>query len=285
MGLIGEAWSSAPSCWKRDRRHLWRRSGWSPRDTSGSGGGWQQQLFAAHDRRDRRAGASCACSRSIWSRGPIGEWRVLADRVRLPVGIGYALENRLAMSRATGGLLASSARGRRRSSTTRFARASPPIASGPIRDRFADAGAFQPVLSRTGAPCANLGFSLVEGRDLIVHDGSSSSARSRALSGSTALWRRLDSRQIDPLTFDTSRASACPIRLCGGAGPGPGQLAGRRRGQSRRCRRSCRDWRNRAGRAAQLPNVATWWCGGDAERRYVLHNLDKWSSVRRSAIR
>ena len=32
---------------------------------------------------------------------------VLADRVRLPVGLGYALENRMALGRATGGLLAS----------------------------------------------------------------------------------------------------------------------------------------------------------------------------------
>src|SRR3546814_3916614 len=39
------------------------------------------------------------------ARGPDGEWHVLADRVRTPVGVGYALENRLALSRATGDLL------------------------------------------------------------------------------------------------------------------------------------------------------------------------------------
>jgi hypothetical protein len=39
------------------------------------------------------------------TRGPDGQWCVLAHRVRLASGIGYALENRLALSRATGTLL------------------------------------------------------------------------------------------------------------------------------------------------------------------------------------
>jgi uncharacterized circularly permuted ATP-grasp superfamily protein len=39
------------------------------------------------------------------TRGPDGQWCVLSDRVRLASGIGYALENRLAFSRATGSLL------------------------------------------------------------------------------------------------------------------------------------------------------------------------------------
>ena len=39
------------------------------------------------------------------ARGPDGQWRVLADRTRLATGIGYALENRLALSRTTGSLL------------------------------------------------------------------------------------------------------------------------------------------------------------------------------------
>ena len=37
-------------------------------------------------------------------RGPVGEWRVLADHLRAPAGAGYALENRLAISRTLGGL-------------------------------------------------------------------------------------------------------------------------------------------------------------------------------------
>ena len=37
-------------------------------------------------------------------RGPTGEWRVLADHLRAPVGAGYALENRLAVARSLGGL-------------------------------------------------------------------------------------------------------------------------------------------------------------------------------------
>lgn len=36
------------------------------------------------------------------ARGPDGEWRVLADHLRNPAGAGYALENRLAVSRTLG---------------------------------------------------------------------------------------------------------------------------------------------------------------------------------------
>ena len=39
------------------------------------------------------------------ARGPDGEWRVLADHARAPSGAGYALENRLALSRVMGDLL------------------------------------------------------------------------------------------------------------------------------------------------------------------------------------
>ncbi len=39
-------------------------------------------------------------------RSPSGEWRVLADHLRAPTGAGYALENRLAVSRTLGGLQA-----------------------------------------------------------------------------------------------------------------------------------------------------------------------------------
>jgi uncharacterized circularly permuted ATP-grasp superfamily protein len=44
------------------------------------------------------------------ARGPRGQWRVLGDRLRLANGIGYALENRLALSRGTGSLLSTSTR-------------------------------------------------------------------------------------------------------------------------------------------------------------------------------
>ena len=105
-------------------------------------------------------------------RGPDGEWRVLADRVRTPVGVGYALENRLALSRATGDLLGAMNTRRlapffadlRRGLAVDCQRADPRI--GLLTPgRFNQSYAEQAHLARY------LGLMLVEGDDLIVSDG------------------------------------------------------------------------------------------------------------------
>jgi hypothetical protein len=98
----------------------------------------------------RAAGRISMSMRSIW-RGPRGQWRVLGDRLRLANGIGYALENRLALSRVTGGLLT---RAPWRSSFPICAGALPANASARTRASPCSPRPLQPVLSRTGAPGA-----------------------------------------------------------------------------------------------------------------------------------
>ena len=48
----------------------------------------------------RRAGAGCSLYAADIGRGPDGRWWVLGDRAQAPSGAGYALENRLVVSRA-----------------------------------------------------------------------------------------------------------------------------------------------------------------------------------------
>lgn len=122
-----------------------------------------------------------------------------------------------------------------------------------------------------------LGFSLVEGRDLIVNDGRLYVRTIAGLKRIDALWRWMHSRQLDPLNFDTKSrigvpnlVSAAEQGLVLANWPGVGVVESRampaflpRLAQSV------------LGEPLKLPNAATWWCGSDAERRYVLDNLDK----------
>ncbi len=105
-------------------------------------------------------------------RGPDGRWWVLGDRTQAPSGAGYALENRLVMARAMPA-------GYRRMNVERLApffrsfrstlsdaaeRSQPRIClltPGPYSETYFE----QAYLARY------LGFLLVEGDDLVVHDG------------------------------------------------------------------------------------------------------------------
>jgi uncharacterized circularly permuted ATP-grasp superfamily protein len=107
--------------------------------------------------------------RSIW-RGPRGQWRVLGDRLRLANGIGYALENRLALSRVTGGLLTEIARAAWRSSFPICAGALPANASARTRASPCSPGRFNQSYPEQAHLARYLGFPLVEGRDLTVSD-------------------------------------------------------------------------------------------------------------------
>ncbi len=212
------------------------------------------------------------------ARGPNGEWRVLADRVRLAVGIGYALENRLALARATGGVLAAAGARRqaeffdalRQGIAADCARADPRIALL-TPGRFNQSDPEQAHLAR------HLGFSLVEGRDLVVRDGQLFVRTIAGLKRIDALWRWINSRDIDPLNFDTRSRIGVPGLL---SACESGQLAVANwmgsgvvesRAMSAFLPRLCQ---HLLGEPLALPNAATWWCGGPEERDYVLDHLD-----------
>jgi len=207
------------------------------------------------------------------ARGPEGEWRVLADRVRTPVGVGYALENRLALSRATGDLLGALNVRRlapflsdlRRGLAADCERSDPRI--GLLSPgRFNQSYAEQAHLARY------LGLLLVEGEDLIVSDGQLFVRTIQGLKRVDGLWRWMDSRFIDPLAFDAESRIGVPdlFDACVKGGlmlanwPGVGVIESRAMaaflpGLAREM----------LGADLILPNIATWWCGQSAERAHV----------------
>ena len=105
-------------------------------------------------------------------RGPDGRWWVLGDRAQAPSGAGYALENRLVMSRALPTAyrsmnverVAPFFRALRASLAEAAERSQPRIClltPGPYSETYFE----QAYLARY------LGFLLVEGDDLVVHEG------------------------------------------------------------------------------------------------------------------
>jgi len=211
------------------------------------------------------------------ARGPTGEWRVLSDRVRFPVGMGYALENRLAIGRATGGLMASVGVRQqggffdafRQGIAASCERADPRMA-------LLTPGRFNQSYPEQAHLARHLGFSLVEGRDLTVREGKLFVRTIAGLKRIDALWRWIGTRDIDPMSFDARSQIGVP-NLITAAGEGlvlanwPGAGVVESRAMPAFLPRLARSM---LGEPLKLPNAATWWCGGEQERAHVLANLD-----------
>lgn len=212
------------------------------------------------------------------ARGPGGAWRVLADRVRLPLGIGYALENRIATGRASGTLLADiNARrildfynGLRAGIAASCRRADPRIG-------LLTPGRFNQSYPEQAHLARHLGFALVEGRDLVEHEGRLYIRTIAGLKRIDALWRWINARDIDPLAFDARSRIGVPNLLMACASgelamanwPGAGVMEARAMSAflPALCRRLM-------GEPLRMPNAATWWCGQPRERSHVLARLD-----------
>ncbi len=211
-------------------------------------------------------------------RGPNGEWRVLADHTRTPTGAGYALENRLAMSRVLPGLQA-------RLNIERLAPFFADVRAGiAASSRRADPrigiltpGRFNQSYAEQAHLARYLGMLLVEGEDLAVHDDHLYLRTIEGMKRVDALWRRIDPRLIDPLAFDSrSRIGVPGLIDAMGAGnvvianaPGAGVLESPAFAAFLP-RLSMR----LTGEDLRMPNIATWWCGQDSERDNVIASLD-----------
>ncbi|NPD14325.1 hypothetical protein HOY34_03810 [Xinfangfangia sp. D13-10-4-6] len=212
-------------------------------------------------------------------RGPDGQWWVLADRTEAPSGAGYALETRVATTRAFGPqLLGQNLFGQQVHRLAGFFR--------DFRDHLLamrhDPGALVAIL--TPGPwnetwyeqawlARYLGISLVQGEDLTVENGRIMLRTVSGLQPIDVLWRRLDGSFADPLELDPDSRLGTPglvsVLRQGGLSmvnpPGSGVLE----------TRAMMAFLPRlapllTGEKLALPNIATWWCGGEAERAAVM---------------
>ena len=212
-------------------------------------------------------------------RGPDGRWWVLSDRTQAPSGAGYALENRLALTRA----LPDVSRALRMHRVAAFFQALRTsllkldrtgegriglLTPGPLNETYFE----HALLARY------LGFLLVEGEDLTVRGDALHVRTVAGLRRIDVLLRRLDADFADPLELNARSRLGVPglvqaartggVALANALGSGlveaPALLAFLPRLAQRLI-----------GGPLKLPHVATWWCGQEAERAQVLEHLDE----------
>lgn len=211
-------------------------------------------------------------------RGPDGRWWVLGDRTQAPSGMGYALENRLVLSRAFTDLYKSmnvervapffeAFRDSLRASADRDEPRVGLLSPGPFSETYFE----HATLARY------LGFLLVEGDDLAVSGDRVHIRTVAGLKRLDVLLRRVDANSLDPLELDASSQLGVPglidvVRKNGvvvANMPGSGVMEARALlgflpSLSRKL----------LGEPLKMPHIATWWCGQKSAREEVLARLD-----------
>jgi uncharacterized circularly permuted ATP-grasp superfamily protein len=215
------------------------------------------------------------------ARGPDGRVRVLSDRTQAPSGAGYALQNRIVMSRVLPSLYRDShvhrlslffqnlraslaAISPRRHVEPRVVLLTP----GPLNEAY-----FEHTYL-----ASYLGYTLARGTDLTVRDGQVWLRAVRRLEPVDVILRRVDDHYCDPLElYPDSRLGI------------PGLTEAVRRGTVAVANPlDASVLENPAlnaflpaiakhffGGELQLQSVPTWWCGDPAGREHVLANIDR----------
>lgn len=211
-------------------------------------------------------------------RGPDGSWWVLGDRTQAPSGAGFALENRVATTRALSDVNA----GLNIHRLAAFFRDFRNTLFGQAEKDGGRVGILTPgQLNETYFEHAYiaryLGLMLLEGEDLVVENGKVMVRTVAGLMPVNVLWRRMDASFVDPLELRYDSHIGTPgmvealrsgsISMINAMGTGileTRAFAAFMPGLSKHL----------LGEALELPEMATWWCGQRAEREYVLDNFD-----------
>jgi uncharacterized circularly permuted ATP-grasp superfamily protein/uncharacterized alpha-E superfamily protein len=215
------------------------------------------------------------------ARSPDGQWWALADRTQAPSGAGYALENRIVISRSLPETfrdcqvqrLASFFRAEREALMTLAPhhRDQPKVVlltPGPYNETYFE----HAYLARY------LGFTLVEGGDLTVRDRRVFIKTLDGLEPVDVIFRRLDDSFCDPLELGSDSslgaaglveaARAGNVTIANALGSGVIETAAIMAFLPDLCR-------HLLGEELILRSAATWWCGQPKELQYVLDHLDQ----------
>ncbi|MDF0597145.1 circularly permuted type 2 ATP-grasp protein [Psychromarinibacter halotolerans] len=212
-------------------------------------------------------------------RGPDGDWWVLCDRTQAPSGAGFALETRMATSRAFPDIMG-------RSNVVRIARFFRLFRDAMLDLRNGDGsrvailtpGPMNDTYYEHAYIARYLGFLLVQGEDLVVHNGDLMVHTVSGPQPISVLWRRLDSNWMDPLELRESSQIGTPglvgalragsVNMINAVGSGALEIRALMAFLPRIAE-------HMTGKPLTLPNIATWWCGGAAARDFVKANLDR----------
>jgi uncharacterized circularly permuted ATP-grasp superfamily protein/uncharacterized alpha-E superfamily protein len=212
-------------------------------------------------------------------RGPDGNWWVLADRTQAPSGAGFALENRVATTRAFSDIYAETPVHRLASFFGAFRDALQGMKhSGDDRIAVLTPGPANETYYEHAYIARYLGFMLLEGEDLTVVNGKVMVRTVSGLKPITVLWRRLDSAYADPLELNQNSHIGTPglvealraesVTIVNALGSGIIETRALLAFMPTICRRLF-------GEELKLPSIATWWCGQKGEREHVAENIEK----------
>lgn len=215
------------------------------------------------------------------ARSPDGRWWVLADRTQAPSGAGYALENRLVSAQ----ILPEAFKHSRVRLLTRYFQAlrdglrslartnkdNPRIVlltPGPYNETYFE----HAYLARY------LGYTLVEGPDLVVRNDRVFLKTLGGLVQVDIILRRQDDSYCDPLELLGESVLGVPglvnvvrsghVVLANALGSGVLETSTHTPFLPGVCR-------TLLGEELSMPSVATWWCGDEGPRKYVLEHLNE----------
>ncbi|MBK6866246.1 MAG: circularly permuted type 2 ATP-grasp protein [Ideonella sp.] len=214
------------------------------------------------------------------ARSPDGQWWVVADRTQAPSGAGYALENRLVVSRVLPQIYRdlqvqhlASYFDALRDALRHWA----PRGDGPPLVAVLTPGPYNETYHEHALLARYLGFTLVEGGDLTVRDGKLWLKTVAGLERVHALLRRQDDEYCDPLELRSESTLGVPgltdcarrgqVLIANALGSGvleSGALLGYLPRLAERL----------LGEALRLPSVATWWLGEPAAFADAWERLD-----------
>lgn len=214
-------------------------------------------------------------------RSPDGQWWVVSDRTQTPSGLGYALENRMVSAQILPeafkrshvrplnryfheyrqGLL----------ELTRTKRENPRVV-------LLTPGPFNEAYFEHAYLAKHLGYTLVEGADLVVRDERVFLKTLGGLVPVDIILRRQDDTYCDPLSFRGDSVLGVPgllaavragnVVVANALGSGVLETPAISGFLPAMCR-------TRLGERLKMPSLAAWWCGEEKARQFVLANLEK----------
>lgn len=214
------------------------------------------------------------------ARSPDGQWWIISDRTRGPSGAGYALQNRITLSRAFPDAFRelhveqlAPFFGSLRDSLNGWA---PTAGESPLCVLLTP-GPYNETYFEHSFLARYLGFPLVEGQDLIVRGDRVFLKTLRGLRRVHAILRRLDDEYCDPVELRADSALGIPglmhviraknvlvANALGSALLESPAFSGFYPGLSQRL----------IGEPLLMSSIATWWCGEAPALEYVLGHLD-----------
>jgi uncharacterized circularly permuted ATP-grasp superfamily protein/uncharacterized alpha-E superfamily protein len=215
------------------------------------------------------------------ARAPDGGIWVIGDRAQAPSGAGYALENRIVLSRVLPSLYRDSHVHRLalffRALRSTLSALAPQHRDDP-RIVLLTPGPGNEAYFEHSYLANYLGFMLVQGGDLTVREGRVWLSTIKGLQPVDVILRRVDDTFCDPLELRKDSLLGTPgllqaarvghVAIVNPLGSGmlenPALMAFLPKLA-----------RELLGEDLLLPSVATWWCGGEQERNHVLANLDR----------